>query len=333
MTKRTLITLIFIVSCNVINAQSPNKMDCAELKQRIDAVFKNNTSIWVRYLSSERDIYVNYEQDLMSNSHLIVSEYKKKVLRQVLINVEGKKYFTKDTMNAPDVNIWEDKIPNAFDEKAWTDSCKLANTVFNLPFNSCFLSKEQMITGIPFAIYSIDIANDTFNVWLNKTTNKLERIKGQNKVKAIQFEWSFDTDFKVSAPPKSLKDTPQFGLRMFAPSYSYDELDGNERVFGIVDKNAQYKDGEKAMFQFLAANIKYPQEARGNGRQGNVYVGFVVEKDGTLTNFKVKRGFSSDCNEESIRVVKAMSGNWEAGVFNGQKVRQAYTLPIKFRLE
>jgi hypothetical protein len=205
MIKRTLTILIFIVLWNIIHAQTPNKMDCVAIKQRIDSVFKNNTSIRIEYWARERDIYVDYEQDAALNSHLVVKNMGKKSLRQVVIDIKSKKYFTKDKMNSPDANVWEDKIPNTFNEKAWIDSCKSANAVFNLPFDNCFLSKEQMITGIPFAIYSIDIANDTFDIWLNKTTDKLERITGQNKLKGVRFEWLFDVPFKVTAPPKDLK--------------------------------------------------------------------------------------------------------------------------------
>ena len=316
----------------MINAQTPNKIDCAALKQKIEDVFKNTTSIRIGYSSRERELYVDYEQDTALNSHLVVRNSGKKLVRQILIDVKGEKYFATDKMNLPDANVWEHKIPKSFNEKGWIDSCKSANAVFNLPFNNCFLSKEQMITGTPFTIYSIDIANDTFDIWLNKTTDKLERITGQNKLKAIKFEWLFDVPFKVT-PPKYLDDAPKYGMNMFPPSYSYDEFDGNERVFIAVDKNAEYKDGQMAMFKFLGNNVKYPSDARERNKQGTVYIGFVIEKDGTLTNFKLKRGFAEDCNAEAMRVTKAMSGDWEAGIFNGQKVRQVFTLPIKFKLE
>lgn len=333
MIKRTLITLSFIALCSIIDAQTPNTMDCATLKQRIDDVFKNMTSIRINYSSRERELYVDYEQDSMLNSHLIVKNTGKKPVSQIVIDIKGKKYFVKDKMSSPDANVWEDKIPNSFNEKAWIDSCKSANAVFNLPFNNCFLSKKQMITGTPFTIYSINIANDTFDIWLNKTTDKLERITGQNKLKALRFEWLFDVPFKVAAPPKYLDDAPKFGSNMFPPSYSYDVFDGNERVFIVVDKIAEYKGGQMEMFKFLGNNITYPKEARESNKQGIVYVGFVIEKDGTLSNIKLKRGFSDDCNREAMRVTEAMSGDWKAGIFNGQKVRQAFTLPIKFRLE
>ena len=333
MTKRTLIVLIIIALCKTMNAQTPNKLDCAALKQKIEGVFKNTTSIRITYSSRERELYINYEQDVALSGHLIVTNSGKKPVRQISIDIKGKKYFAKDKMNSPDANVWEDKIPKSFNEKAWIDSCKSANAVFNLPFNNCFLSKEQMITGTPFTIYSIDIASDTFDIWLNKTTDKLERITGQSKLKALRFEWLFDVPFKVAELPKYLDETPKFGSNMFPPSYSYDKFDGNERVFITVDKNGEYKEGQMAMFKFLGNNVKYPSDARESNKQGTVYIGFVIEKDGTLTNFKLKRGFSNDCNAEAMRVVKAMDGNWEAGVFNGQKVRQAFTLPIKFKLE
>lgn len=332
MTKRTLIALIFIVLCIGSNAQTPTDMDCKALKERIDNTFKNSTSIRTVYWSREREIYVDYDKDAAASSHLVVENRGKKFVRQILIEVKGKKYYTKDK-NSPDANVWESKIPTSFNETGWMDSCTSAKAVFNLPFDNCFLSKEKMITGTPFSIYSIKIAKDTFDVWLNKTTDKLERITGANKLKMLRFEWNFDVPFTISTPPKDLEDNPKFGTNMFPPSYVYDEFDGNERVLIAVDKNAEYKGGQMEMFKYLSRNIKYPKDARESNKQGTVYIGFVVEKNGKLTNFNLKRGVSPDCNEEAMRVTKLMSGDWEAGLFDGQKVRQAFTLPIKFKLE
>jgi TonB family protein len=87
----------------------------------------------------------------------------------------------------------------------------------------------------------------------------------------------------------------------------------------------------KAMYQFLAKNTKYPETAR--HVDGTVYIGFVVNKDGSLTDVKVKRGVHPDIDSEAVRVVKLMSGYWKAGIQNGQPERISFTLPIKFRLE
>ncbi len=108
-------------------------------------------------------------------------------------------------------------------------------------------------------------------------------------------------------------------------------VDKPETTFVIVEQMPEYKEGMKAMFQFLADNIKYPAIARENGIDGTVYVGFVVWNDGSIRNVEVKRGRSGGLNEEAARVI-AMMPNWKPGRQNGKPVNVAFTVPIKFTL-
>jgi len=72
--------------------------------------------------------------------------------------------------------------------------------------------------------------------------------------------------------------------------------------------------------------------AKENNVSGKVFVTFVVEKDGSLTDVKVVRGIGSGCDEEAMRVLKA-SPKWKAGIQNGRPVRVQYTMPINFALQ
>jgi periplasmic protein TonB len=105
-----------------------------------------------------------------------------------------------------------------------------------------------------------------------------------------------------------------------------------EQIFTIVEQNPEFPDGQKAMFSWLSSNIKYPPIARENGIEGTVYVGFVVNTDGSIVDVIVKRGIGGGCNEEAVRVVQQMP-NWKPGRQQGRPVRVAFTLPIKFKLE
>ena len=82
----------------------------------------------------------------------------------------------------------------------------------------------------------------------------------------------------------------------------------------------------------LGKNLKYPTEAKRNKIQGRVYISFIVEADGSLSEPKVLRGIGSGCDEEAVRVMK-LSPNWIPGVQNGKKVRVNYTVPIFFSLK
>ena len=103
-------------------------------------------------------------------------------------------------------------------------------------------------------------------------------------------------------------------------------------VFLVVENQPQFPGGEDAMKQFLRENINYPQIAKESGIQGTVYVNFIVEPNGSLTNIKVRRGIGGGCDEESIRVVKMMP-RWEPGTQRGKPVRVSYNIPIKYTLQ
>jgi protein TonB len=117
-----------------------------------------------------------------------------------------------------------------------------------------------------------------------------------------------------------------------------DEGDGNaiieepaSQIFTIVEQMPEFQGGEEKLFEYLSKNIKYPSMARENGITGTVYVTFVVEGDGKITDVKKLRGIGGGCDEEAIRVVKSMP-SWKPGKQNGKSVRVQFNLPIKFTL-
>jgi len=105
-----------------------------------------------------------------------------------------------------------------------------------------------------------------------------------------------------------------------------------EEIFVIVEQNPEYPGGDEARLNFLRNNVKYPQMAREAGIQGTVYVNFVVEKDGNVTQVKIARGIGGGCDEEAMRVTKMMP-KWKAGKQRGKEVRVSYNMPIKFTLQ
>ena len=103
-------------------------------------------------------------------------------------------------------------------------------------------------------------------------------------------------------------------------------------IYDTVEKMPSFPGGDIMMYDFLARNVLYPQRAREDGYSGTVYVRFVVEPDGSITNIEVAKGVGGGCSEEAVRVVKMMP-NWIPGEAFGKKVRVTYTLPINFRLQ
>lgn len=97
------------------------------------------------------------------------------------------------------------------------------------------------------------------------------------------------------------------------------------------DKWPDFPGGQKKLFKWLSANIKYPKEAQANKEQGRVIVRFVIDKDGKVTDAKVVRSISPSLNKEALRLIETMP-RWKPGEKNGQPVAVPFTLPITFRL-
>ncbi len=113
------------------------------------------------------------------------------------------------------------------------------------------------------------------------------------------------------------------------------KLEDEDEVFvcvGAIENPPTFPGGEKALYEFLSKNLKYPQAARDSNIQGTVHVQFIVEKDGSVTNVKIMNDIGGGCGEEALRVVKMMP-NWEFGEKRVRKTRTELTLPIVFELD
>ncbi len=104
------------------------------------------------------------------------------------------------------------------------------------------------------------------------------------------------------------------------------------QVFRVVEKTPQFPGGIKKLMNYLATNIKYPAEARKAKVQGNVFVNFIIEKDGSVSHVKVLRGIGHGCDKEAVNAVKNMP-RWIPGEQKGNPVRVYYNLPVKFSLQ
>ena len=115
--------------------------------------------------------------------------------------------------------------------------------------------------------------------------------------------------------------------QLFDLATSYEDT-----VYQIVEQMPQYTGGEEAMMKYVAENIKYPQAAKDKNISGRVFVGFIVEKDGSVSTVKVLRGIGGGCDEEAVRVISSMP-KWKPGIKDGKPVRVSYMMPIFFKLD
>lgn len=104
-----------------------------------------------------------------------------------------------------------------------------------------------------------------------------------------------------------------------------------DEPFTFVEVMPEFVGGDKAFFEYLSEAIDYPQLAKEAGIQGKVYVQFVVEIDGSITDVKVLRGTHKQLDQEALRVIEEMD-NWVPGSQNGKKVRVLFTIPINFKI-
>ena len=111
-----------------------------------------------------------------------------------------------------------------------------------------------------------------------------------------------------------------------------EEVHVEAEIFTIVEEQPSFPGGEAALMEFLGKNISYPPMAKESGIQGTVFVTFVVEPDGSVSNVKTLRGIGGGCDEEAIRVVKNMP-KWKPGKQRGKPVRVQFNLPIRFILQ
>ena len=106
----------------------------------------------------------------------------------------------------------------------------------------------------------------------------------------------------------------------------------DDKVYDVCEQMPTYEGGDAALLKYLGENWKLPDEYKERGMQGRMVVGFIVEKDGSLTNVKVLRAVDIALDAEVLRVVKGMP-KWIPGRHNGQRVRVRYLLPIHICLQ
>ncbi|RZL49450.1 MAG: energy transducer TonB [Pedobacter sp.] len=138
---------------------------------------------------------------------------------------------------------------------------------------------------------------------------------------------SIDT---IGTPPEPTKDSLTKDT-LIPPPPPKAANDGDALDFLAMDNPPKYPGGVNEFYKFLGQNLKYPAVAAAENIQGNVFVSFTIEKDGSLTDIKVDRKLGGGTDEEAMRVLK-LSKKWIPGTQDGKPMRVKYKMPIKFVL-
>lgn len=103
---------------------------------------------------------------------------------------------------------------------------------------------------------------------------------------------------------------------------------GNPNTYASLEQMAEFPGGDGAFVDFLSHNVHYPKDV---DAEGKVYISFIVEKDGSLSNYHIMQSLAPAFDYEALRVMR-LSPKWEPAIQNGQPIRVRYTVPISFTL-
>lgn len=104
-----------------------------------------------------------------------------------------------------------------------------------------------------------------------------------------------------------------------------------DEIFTIVEDQPEFPGGMQAFYNFVGKKMKYPSQARRMGIEGRVYVEFIVDKDGSVTNVRSVKGIGAGCDEEAVRVMKTVP-KFKPGKQRGRPVKVKMVMPIYFKL-
>ena len=122
-------------------------------------------------------------------------------------------------------------------------------------------------------------------------------------------------------------------VEIYAPVLQAEEEEVEEEIFVIVEDMPKFKGGDINKFrEWVQKRVRYPELAAENGIQGRVFITFVVETNGNVSNVTVSRSVDQLLDDAAKEAVMA-SPKWEPGMQRGRPVRVRYSIPIIFQLQ
>lgn len=146
--------------------------------------------------------------------------------------------------------------------------------------------------------------------------------------KIVETQEEVPDDIKMVFDPADFEDLPD---DIFDGDGFEDEV-VDDQIYVGAEQSPAPVGGLPAFYSYVQKNLRYPSRAKRMNVQGKVYVEFVVDKDGSLSDIKILKGIGSGCDEEALRVLKN-APNWKPGKQRGRPVRVRMTVPIIFRLQ
>ncbi|MCZ8355048.1 MAG: TonB family protein [Cyclobacteriaceae bacterium] len=191
--------------------------------------------------------------------------------------------------------------------------------------------------------FSIRQYDDTSVKDLNKGNNQMEEIMEvppteqppppqpviqQPQIVEVPDEEEIEEEIKVEFDVEVTEDTKVSEIVIAPVEEPKEEVD---EIFTVVEETAAPKGGMQAFYEFVQKKLKYPAQARRMGTEGKVFVQFVINKDGSISDVVAIKGIGAGCDEEAVRIIQS-SPQWTPGKQRGKPVKQRMVLPITFKL-
>ena len=138
-------------------------------------------------------------------------------------------------------------------------------------------------------------------------------------------------DTNHAAAASLLRNKADF-LRAAVAGQDTNIIEENEAIFVVVEDIAEFPGGEDSMYAFIAQNLVYPTKALEDSITGTVFVSFVIEKDGKLSNIKILRDIGGGCGDAVVELMRKMP-RWKPARQSGSTVRCLFNLPIRFQID
>lgn len=135
----------------------------------------------------------------------------------------------------------------------------------------------------------------------------------------------------VHAQQSTLKADPNDKIKLDPYKPTDTSAVDQSKVYAVVQLEPDFVGGREKFNQYVKQNLHYPANAKNNNIQGRVILGFIVERDGSITSIEVIRGLSPECDTEAVRLI-SNSPKWNPGLQNGHAVRVHYVIPVEFKL-
>jgi TonB family protein len=168
-------------------------------------------------------------------------------------------------------------------------------------------------------------------IWFkfDKNRNLIKQLNTTNKIDSLNEIYPYFFNKNVVVPVPDYDRTIDLKYEQYK-----DSINRENEIFEVVEEPAVFVGGTSELMKWIVKNLEYPKIAIEEGLQGKVYIRFVVEKDGSVSNPKVMRGISDCpmCDKEAIRLVKSLP-KWTPAIHEGRIVRSYVIIPIRFSLD